>query len=355
MPSSDEEMLLTQTLSAKVLDNSMLSTEEVDSCKRLFRKYSCYKPLSHLLEREFTTQGNTEGIAELLVLLVQKQPNIAKVDVICKDLIISKGLSLAEFLKNFVDPNLKESSHVDYTTILSRIWPYFSPNDQEICLEKICILYEKFIFDQTKIELSYQLLLKHFPQNQKALQYFKNYHLAEENYPEAETLFRKLYAIADATSSPRQGYELAVFLLNYSDKPKEAIELLCKFKDNLGEQALPPLYEAYLRTQDWQGCIDTLKAADAFSKSQELSSVINYRIAERFYSLKKLDDAFLHLQRAKKLDPTLFEVHALEMEILLEEKNWQTIKSRLIDLIEVCGDSKTKSSLESLIERTAAL
>ena len=217
------------------------------------QKVQLLQASSHLLEREFTTQGNTEGIAELLVLLVQKQPNIAKVDVICKDLIISKGLSLAEFLKNFVDPNLKEFSHVDYTTILSRIWPYFSPNDQEICLEKICILYEKFIFDQTKIELSYQLLLKHFPQNQKALQYFKNSHLAEENYPEAETLFQKLYAIADATSRPRQGYELAVFLLNYSDKPKEAIELLCKFKDNLGEQALPPLYEAYLRTQDWQG------------------------------------------------------------------------------------------------------
>src|SRR5690606_33746452 len=120
--------------------------------------------------------------------------------------------------------------------------------DQILCLERLCLLLEKKIFNESQLTSTYEKLLEIDPLNLKALRYFKLILVQDNEWADVASILQKLLkAVRHPEEVFRVAQELATVYLYHLDKPNEAIETIQKYCHKSPLDSSTILFDAYQR------------------------------------------------------------------------------------------------------------
>ncbi len=175
----------------------------------------------------------------------------------CVQAIQRLRLDFVEIHTHLVARILGQANWREEAKVLELIWTHFTTKkSQSLCLERLCLLYEKKIFQEERLGKTYHALLDLQPDNLKALRYFKMVAIQEHNWEKVEHILGQIiHTSARHEDKFRSGLELAAVQLYQLDKPREAITTIETHCGGAYLDSSTIHLEAYQRLGDGAGCL----------------------------------------------------------------------------------------------------
>ena len=137
-------------------------------------------------------------------------------------------LEFKPFLKQVIEPLVEQLGYKDISRICEGVYLSFKDRaSSSQCLEYLCFIYEKKMFNENRLNTSYVRLLEMDPSNIKALKYFKVLYGENQKWHKVSEVLEKLY---ESSKHPTDKYkfalELASIFVYQLDEPEKAISII---------------------------------------------------------------------------------------------------------------------------------
>ncbi len=317
--------------------------------------YECWQPVFRLLDRILAKAElrQPNDYVRKAAILYKYLDNLPKTTETCAQLIKECKIDFKEFLQQALREILTEDDFAAEAHILQAVQSQLkSEHDRIQCLERLCVLYEKKIFDERALSHSYEKLLKLDPKNQRALRYFKIVFTQNNEWEEVARILRvMLDNAAYPADRSRMALELASVYLYQLDGANLAVTLIREHCTASGLDTSTVEYDAYFRLRDWEGCLrvlrDSLNRIDAaFTKA-----VLYLKIGEWEEKLGRDEAAQASFHEAHRLAPKFLEPIEKLIDCNLEAKNWQDVMLYLDRLAQAVHDTDAAERLKEAKNR----
>lgn len=317
--------------------------------------YECWQPVFRLLDRILAKADLRQpgDYIRKAAILYKYLDNLSKAAEACAQLFKDCKVDFKAFLQLSLREILTEDDFAAEAHILQIVLPQLKNEQDRIqCLERLCVLYEKKIFDERALSQSYEKLLKLDAKNQRALRYFKIVFTQNNEWEEVARILRvMLDNAAYPADRSRMALELASVHLYQLDSANLAVNLIHEYCGASGLDTSTVEYDAYFRLRDWEGCLkvlrDSLERVDAaFTKA-----VLYLKIGEWEEKLGRSEAANASFLEAHRLAPKFLEPIEKLIDCNLEAKNWQDVMLYLDRLAQAVHDADAAERLKEARNR----
>jgi tetratricopeptide (TPR) repeat protein len=322
---------------------------------RILEDYECWDPMLIYLKRKIAQSktrqlGDYVRIARVQALYLE---NILGCAEICAQLVVDLKIGFAEFSQKVIDVIFEKESYVEEAVVLRAVCDKLAPvPEQVLCLERLCLIYEKKTYNEDLLSATYEKLLQVAPKNAKALRYFKMLFTQNHEWDKvAEILETLLESSHHATDKARLALELASVNLYQLDSPTAAIQLVEEHcKDSILDTSTV-LFEAYRRLGDIENCIKVLQSVLPKVKGDKMKAVLHLKMGTMHKKLRQWQEAESHFATSFKLHPSFLESLEGIIEILTAQKKWSQIAARLGQMAENVGQPELKRKIQECQQR----
>ncbi|MGE0171823.1 MAG: tetratricopeptide repeat protein [Oligoflexales bacterium] len=300
---------------------------------KILEEYECWEPMLAYLKRKVSNSKTRNFNDYVKIALVQAQylENIAGCAETCAQLVVDVRTGFQEFSQKVIDTIFEKENYVDEAVVLRAICdklPHVS--EQVLCLERLCLIYEKKYFNEDMLNATYEKLLQVAPKNAKALRYFKMVFTQNHEWDKvADILETLLENSSHSTDRARLGLELASVNLYQLDSPTSAIQLVEEHCKGGFLDTSTVLFEAYRRLGDLENCIKILQSVVPKAKNDRMKAILFFKIATLHKRLRQWNEAENNYATSIGLDGTFLEAFEGMIEILIAQKKWPLLEDRL--------------------------
>lgn len=317
-----------KALVARIDAGESIAREEQDALLSELESYECWAPFRRLIQRTLddSNQRSVNDYVRLARMQAVRLEDTFGAAQTCVRMIKDLKLDFQTFAQTALPAILEADDFAGEAKILQGVYPVLAAQEDRVgCLEKLCLIYEKKVFDEVLLNKSYEKLLALDPKNLKALRYFKLV-FAQSN--EWEDVARVLRLMLDNVEHPndasRIALELATVYLYQIDAPSLAVSFIEEHCPGSDLDTTTVHFEAYNRLGDWEGCIRVLKDSLAKVQTDLMRGIIHFKCAEMEEKLGRMSAAVASYEEAVRAAPKFLEPLERLLEISLAAKNWQT-------------------------------
>jgi tetratricopeptide (TPR) repeat protein len=244
-----------------------------------------------------------------------------------KELVVAKKMSYEDFRRLVLDKVLESEEYKTEAVLIVGVLESLTKREDQIAaMERLCFIYEKKAHNEPMLHNFYERLRKVQPENAKALRYFRNLYSQSQNWPAVIEILNKLLDSAKHKQEVfRYAQELAAVFLYQLGDCKKAIRYIEEYCAGSTLDTSTIHYEAYFRLEDYEGCIQVLRAAFNEVELPETRAIIQYRIASMYERLNDTKSAYESFQKALELDDNFFEAIEGLVSTSLKLKNWPAV------------------------------
>lgn len=317
--------------------------------------FECWQPAFRLLNR-IISQADLRQPADYIrkaSILYRYLNDLPKAAETCAQLFKDCGSDFKSFSQQALREFLADDDFAAEAQILQTIQPQLKTEQDRVhCLERLCVLYEKKIFDEKALSQSFEKLLKLDPKNQRALRYFK---IVFTQNNEWEEVARVLRTLLDSAAYPadrsRLALELASVYLYQLDSANLAVNLIEEHCEDSGLDTSTVKYDAYFRLRDWEGCLKILRQSLEKIDAAFTQAVLYLKIGEWEEKLGRSEEAAASFAEAHRLAPKFLEPMEKLIETHLEAKNWTEVMHYLDQLAQAVHDPEAIERLKEARNR----
>jgi len=345
-----------QKLIKTVDQNSELDDPTTKAALKDFETYECWGPFFRLIKKKLknTKSAHIDHYLSLAMVQAQYLEDVFEASETGVQAVKKLGLSYQQWTQNYLPFVVEQDDWKTESVLLEAVVDHFKDRgDQVHAMERLCLLYEKKVFNESKLNSSYKKLLDLDSLNIKALRYFKLIYSQNNNWEEVAAVLENLIK---ASKHPqdifRVAQELAAVQLYQLDEPKLAIDILNKYCKETPLDTSTIKYDAFQRLGNWSGCLQVLKDCLLFIDSSETRAILYYRMALIEEKLKNSEQAMTFYEKSSSLAPKFLEPYENRAYIYLQQKNW---KDLLRCLDELSGQLDDQQYITQINEAKARL
>lgn len=350
----DKEIERIQAMAAEVDSDRDLSPERQEEILATFEYYECWSPYFRLLKRNLAKSShNREDYVRLArVQNLYLEDVFAAAETCCR-LVEQLKLGYKSFQEEVLPRIVEFEDFTAEAAILSAVSEKFSEQEDLIaCLERLCMLYEKKIHNETQLTKTYERLLEGDPRNVKALRYFKLVFTQSNDWEEVVGILKTLL---DCVSHPQEHFrvaqELAGVFLYQLDMAEEAIAVLDTHCSDSPLDTSTLRFDAFARLADWNGCLRVLRECLLGVDDDMSRAVLHFKIAGLEEQLGREDEALDNYQKAARLWPQLYDAIEGVIQLAVARKDWTRVKEWLEVLVHQVEDPALSSQLRQAVQR----
>ena len=344
-----------RTLVTKLEGGATLSDKEYSDMLRTFERYECWSPYFRLIQRRL---GNPERRKlEDFVELARVQ-NIYLEDIFAaaetfSNMVTQQQLTYAKVRDEIIPQIVEPEDFTSEATLLHAVWAQFPDvADQVLCLERLCMLYEKKTHNEAQLALTYDTLRDVDSHNVKALRYFKMVHTQNNEW---ELVVKTLMTLIQSVKHPQELFrvaqELSAIFLYQLDLAQEAIDVIERHCSDSPLDTSTILYDAYHRLGNWDGCLRVLRQTLLSVEEDAERAVLHHKIAQISEQLDDYESSFENYKKAAELWPSFLDPIEGLMTIAIAKKDWETVREWLHSLCERIHDEELDTQLKQAIQR----
>lgn len=302
--------------------------------------WQTYFEVYEFCEPKLSRELSLELTASCLRHLVVDLENQAQAVSYLSKVILARQLTFNEVALDLIRKATEVDDSASESSILeTALHSFASIEDKELALERLCMLYEKKLYQEDKLKLANEKLLKLNPNNIQGLRYLKNSALLHQRWQDlVPILERLLVALQHPEEKLRAALDLAAIHLYQLGSPKQCLAVL----DQYGSERIDTSkmrFHAFEALRSWDSCIGILNNSLEKSQDDEEKSAIHYYLGKIFDQKGDLREAYINFLKSSSLSPDhlvaaeegiKIAVHIGDMgEILgllkhiLEKKHWK--------------------------------
>lgn len=348
---STKELSPTEAL-AHIATNTV-NAENYDIIAQTLYNNECWQPLLNLLKSEENKNNSQINIVESSKILFYRLSDKHKAVEKFNQLIKKNRLPFDHYYNTLVSKLINPQDYKDQLLFFEKAKNLYSGKDRVQCLQKICFIYEKKVFqDESKVFAYYTELLQLDPQNIKALKFFKNIFSQNSNWPEVEkTLLRIIAASKNKHHQAKEALELASIYVYQLSDPDSAVKILEKYWDDASVDNSTVLLAAYEALGDYKKAFKLLDKLINMEKDSVQLAKIHHKVSELSQDNADLTKAKHHLVTAINLQPHYLQYHENLALILLFEKNWLGLQKLLKNMRNHLDTNSLLSQIDMTIAR----
>ncbi|MEZ4740996.1 MAG: hypothetical protein R3B45_00870 [Bdellovibrionota bacterium] len=332
-----------------------LDLEEINTYLDTFEKYECWHPFFHLMKHKISQAQSdpTEDYIRMARAQGFYLEDIESASKTCCELVEQTEIGFSRFLQEIIPQIIEKDNYIFEAMIFEMIGSRFKAVEDHVsCLERLCMLYEKKIYDESRLAASYERLLQVDPKNIKALRYFKLVYTQNQDWESvAESLQELMKSVSRKQEKFRVAQELAAVLLYQLDQPKDSIEVLktCCKDSPLSSTTIE--FDAYYRMRDWQSCLDILLDKLQEETFDEARAMCLFNIAKLYLQLKDSKLALEYFEKSADTKDEFLDPIEQIINIKLEQNDWKGIVFWLEELKKKSTDGAHIERIEQAVQR----
>ena len=333
-----------------------IAPEEMGDILEALKEYECWAPFFRLIKRNIQSKSQVARMDDYVLLAFIQ--NVYLEDVFsaaatAEQLVVSLKIVYDSFHREFVPRVVEPEDWTAEASILHAVCDSFTEHSDRVsCLERLCLLYEKKIFNETRLNEVYTKLIEVDPRNIKALRYFKV--VFTQNY-DWEKVVDILHRMVDASRHPQDVFriaqELAAVYLYQLDKPDASIEVIESYCEGSPLDTSTIHYDSYQRISDWEGCLRVLRECLLGVTEDGERAILHYRIGKLEEKAERLDSAKKEYEKSMQLWPKFLEPYEALIGVQIEGKDWTSMRRVLKQLTDKVDDYGTRARLTEIVAR----
>lgn len=337
-----------QSIIRRIDEGKDIPRQQADEFLNQLEAHECWVPCFRLLKRS-TEKGGSDSY-DNFVRLARIQAQALEDFAACGQTIAAMIKSLAMpylTLRDQVIPIVLSEQDWDHeASVLEGVQELFQEkSDRILCLERLCLLYEKKIHHEKKLQAGYERILKLDPKNIKALRYFKLAYTQAAEWDSVVSILKRLMgAVVHKQELHRYAQELAAIYLYQLDRPKDALSVLDQHCSESPLDSSMISFDAYQRMGDMDGCIRVLRGCLLTVENNMERAILHIKIGELEEQTGRYDESLKEYRKASSLSPDLLEPMELAANLCIQRKDWSTLAQCLDEL-------KSKVIEPALVER----
>lgn len=328
--------------------------DELESYLDLMQDYECWQPLFGLVNQQLASnKRQISCYMRLSVIYAHHLEDIPKLAETCKSMVKALQLPYEEFRVMVLSKLIQDEDFEKEAVILEAIKEVLQDKlDRIVCLERLCLIYEKKKYDDFRMNSSYEALIQLDSANLKALRYFKTVHTQNEEWRKVASVLQQLYeATSHVNDRYRLAQELATIYLLQLNMPKEALDILETYCKGSPLDISSLAYEANYQLENWKNCLDILNAGLLKVESNEDRAVILLKIGMLWEFLENDDQAQEAFKLSHKENPKLFESLEQIIKFHVANRNWKDVIKYLVRMKDLLDDDFHLEGIEVAIAR----
>jgi tetratricopeptide (TPR) repeat protein len=334
---------------------AQISEDKCNQILDLFESYEAWGPYFRLLKR-LLTDSKLRRVSDFLRLARAQGLYLEDVNAAaetCRHLVADMKISFSELRDEFLPRIIEAGDFVAEAKILQRVSGVFVTKESNIeCLERLCLLFEKKVHNESELTGSYERLLSADPQNMKALRYFKLVFTQSGDWKEVVAILQRIMSSVKRRQELfRAAQELAGVYLYQLDQPDRAIRILDEHCNDSPLDTSTLAFDAYQRQGDADGCLKVLRQCVLNVNDDVSRAILHFKMATLQEQLGQSVDAYENFLKASKLWITFADPVEGALNIALARKDWIAVKQLLADLASRVQDMELVGQLSQAIKR----
>lgn len=351
----DSQAIVQSIINSIDQDSSFYTSENIQNSMQWLESYECWEYLLRVLDQRIES-AETRAESDYLWMskvfwhyLEDREKGVNIVRRMVEDL----SPEFAQFHKLISTSVLISDDFQDEIYCLEQCAPAFKDKAEHVrCLERLCVLYEKKLYDEEKLDLTFKKILSEDTSNLKALRYFKSLYVQMQEWPEVVKILGQLLKFAPIVNDRfRIAQEMATVYLYHLDEPQLAINTIDRYCSGSPLDTTTIRYQANYRLKNWEACLVILRKFLSSSVDQDKKPVISFKIGELKERMGLVDDAIESYQQCLVFDPGFVDALENLIEINIEKKDWDGIELTLNRLADCLKDLDDKERVKEAIKR----
>ncbi|MCX6105314.1 MAG: hypothetical protein NTY08_05710 [Proteobacteria bacterium] len=339
-----------RSLVAKADSGGVTETAERLRILDVLEQHECWGPFFRLLGN--TIAESPKHANEYFVRLARVQNKYLEdafaAAETCANLVAELQVSYLQFSVDMLPQVIDFEDFNAEGTVLSAICDFLpTAADQISCLERLCMLYEKKIHNESRLVATYEKLLQVDPSNVRALRYFKLTFTQSNDWDQVvDTLKKLLVAVRKPQELFRVAQELAAIYLYQLDMPSEAIQTLEIYCSDSPLDTSTILFDAYQRLADWQGCLRVLRQCLLNVEAEGARAILHQKIAVLNAQIGATGEALDNFTKAVKISPPFLDAIEGIVNLAIQRKDWPLVEQWLGHLADAIIDDRLRIQVQ---------
>ncbi len=315
--------------------------------------YECWQPYIRFLERQLKVNPDKELYVRLITICVRDVEILLKAQEVAADAVRHLKLTYRGFVNEILFHVLEP---YDYTTeaalLVAAVPAFHNVTDQTQALERVCLIYEKKVPNDSLLHTYYERLLALNSRNIKALRYFKMLHSQAYEWDKVVDVLQTLIsAVTRQNEVYRYGQELAGVYLYHLNRPSKAIDTIRSTCQGSPLDTSTLLYDAYHAQEYWEGCLEILGGLLPEVETAREQAILHYKMSGLALKRQDRSQALAHIQQSVGCDPSFLDAWESMISLSIQQKDWANVEVGLNRMTELVSDEVLKSQLVQARDR----
>ena len=339
-----------RSLVAKADSGGVTDVAEIQRILDVLEQHECWGPFFRLLGK--TISESPKHANDYFVRLARVQNKYLEdafaAAETCANMVTELQVSYLQFSVDILPQVIDFEDFNSEGTVLSAICDFLpTATDQISCLERLCMLYEKKIHNESRLVATYEKLLQVDPSNVRALRYFKLTYTQSNDWDQVvDTLKKLLVSVRKPQELFRVAQELAAIYLYQLDMPSEAIQILDTYCADSPLDTSTILFDAYQRLADWQGCLRVLRQCLLNVEAEGARTILHQKIAVLNAQIGATGEALDNFSKAIKISPHFLDAIEGIGNIGIQRKDWLLVEQWLGHLADAIIDDRLRIQVQ---------
>ena len=321
--------------------------------------FECWKPIFRYLDQVIASGGPSLALAYARSIRMRLQyfDDVTTAQALAADLVRRCRLDFSGFREAVLSENVIPGMAArPEAAILDAVSDAFSSvSDRVLCLDRLVSVYEKKLFNETRLHQVFEKLIHIDPDNVKALRYFKVVFSQNGDWEQVSRVLKRLINVA---KSPQEKYrlaqDLAYNLVYHQDQPRDALVVLDRYCRESPLDVSQIEFDAAQRTGDVDRCINVLKAALSHVRDDAGRAIIQFRMAGLLRQVGQSKESERHLRESIATWPVFLDPFEPLIQLFLEEQRWAEVGATLSELANRIEDPELVAQIRHAVARVQA-
>jgi tetratricopeptide (TPR) repeat protein len=282
-----------------------VSSDELKSDLKILASnecWNCYFKIFAWSEPGLDLENSIEVTAQALRHLVVDLEDRDKAVAYLSKIMVARKLDFQTVEHSLIKKSTEPDDVAMEGSLLESVTVFFqNVPDRELSLERLCMLFEKRLYRDDKLNTTNARLLELNPRNIQGLRYLKNAAVLHQNWNElVEVLERLLEALKHPEEKLRAALDLAAVYLYQQGMPDKCIAVLDQYATERIDTS-KMRYHAYEALKDWDACIGVLSKSLERGFDDEEKAAVHFYMARIYFKKDDIREAYINFLKASSL------------------------------------------------------
>lgn len=344
---------------ARISSGQRLSPTDEQNALNELELNECWQPLFRYLDQALAAGGQNQPAhyRRLIRLRLNYFEDYATAQALTSDMIRRCRLDFAGFrdalLNDQAIPGIEARQEAALLEAASDA--FHARADRAQALEKLAVVYEKRLFNESRLQQVFERLLELDPDNIRALRYFRLAFHQNNDWEQVARILKRLINVVQARQEKfRLAQDLAYNLVYHMKQPRDALLILDRYCKDSPLDVSQIEFDAAYRIGDMDRCIQVLRGALRGVRDDAGKAIIQFRMAELFRTMGNLRDCESSLRQSLDTWSVFLDPFEALIQLQMDGKRWKDVCGSLRSLAGRVQDPELVAQIQQAASRIAS-